>query len=73
MNRRGFLGALGAFAAAPAIGAVKPDAPPPPATTPPSVCRADGKAFIVGIATETVHVGDYVQIQTRGPATIHVR
>jgi hypothetical protein len=61
MNRRGFLGALGALAAAPVVGAAvedKPQAIP--------VKRADGTSYILGVAMQDVHVGDLVQIQTSG-------
>lgn len=37
------------------------------------ICRADGKAFILGVATESVCAGDFVQIQIQGPATIRVQ
>ena len=35
----------------------------------PHVRRAQGRAFIVGVATETVGAGDLVEIQIYGPAT----
>ena len=67
MNRRGFVGSLGAL-----LGATMRPAPKPePAALP--VERATGKRFIVGVATETVHAGDLVQIQTYGPASVNVR
>lgn len=79
MNRRGFLGAMGAFVAAPIVGV-------PPRTTarsapcgatveapaPLKVERANGCKFILGVATETVRAGDLVQIQTYGPATVRI-
>jgi hypothetical protein len=69
MNRRGFLGAVSAVFVAPAVGSTKLDAPATALLDPPlQVKRADGMRYIVGIATETVNAGDFVQIQTSGPA-----
>ncbi len=39
----------------------------------PRIERADGRRFIVGVATETVHAGDFVQIQTRGAVNVRVQ
>jgi hypothetical protein len=71
MQRRGFIGALAAVIAAPVVGAKSPQAVP--AKPPLRVMRADGHCAIIGIAMETVRVGDFVQIQTAGPATFNVR
>lgn len=78
MKRRGFIGAVATLIAAPVVGAAMPDRAmvDNPDThddgKPVRVMRADGKAFIVGVAMETVHVGDFVQIQTRGNVTANM-
>lgn len=77
MNRRGFFGLVGSVIAAPVLAKVT-DAPPPfieyAQNTPPPVFvqRANGQHFIVGVATETVQAGDFVQIQTAGHVTANL-
>lgn len=66
MNRRDFFGALGGFV----IGAGPTGPITPAANTPIPVQLANGSGFLVGVATETVHAGDFVQIQTYGPTTV---
>lgn len=69
MKRRHFIGAVSALFAAPAVASVTPVPAPPPI---PQVKRMDGCAFVLGVATETVHAGEFVQIQTRGPAQVKI-
>jgi len=75
MNRRGFLARLGgagvAVATAGRLGAQTPPVNTNPAG-PLRVERADGTRFILGVAVGTVHAGDFVQIQTYGPATANI-
>ena len=83
LSRRGFFGAIGAVAAAAAVPKV--EAPPAPdwrtlpsepvvvAPAPIRVERANGKAFILGVATEAVRKGDLVQIQTYGVSDVNTR
>jgi hypothetical protein len=73
MNRRGFLGTIGALGtaiAAPSVVSVRAQTPSVAAIP---IEPADGRRFVLGIATKTVHAGDFVQIQTYGPATVNVR
>jgi len=61
------IGAIG-VAAAPALIQREPSREDMP-----RVKRADGKAFLLGVAVETVRAGDIVQIQTHGEAMVNVR
>ena len=72
MNRRGFFGALPALAAGVAVPQMVRPKVEEYRENPLRVERANGKAFIVGVATETIQAGDFVQIQTHGPATAKV-
>lgn len=77
MDRRGFFGAFAKTAIGVAIpAAIVAQEPKPTAVryssgTAIPVARANGSQFIVGVATETVHAGDFVQIQTHGPVHTH--
>ncbi len=80
MNRRCFLASLAsvpvAVAVAPTVAAA-PVAEYAMNTTGsenwPRFERANGMMFVVGVATETVHAGDFVQVQTRGAVNVKVQ
>ena len=76
MDRRGFLGFV--MTAMSTSVMPSPDAAPDrrdriKLATLPLVSRADGKGYILGVAPETVHKGDLVQIQTWGPTTVRMK
>ena len=73
MKRRGFFGAIGGVAVAALAPKVRDVKPEPPKWELPRVRRANGKGFILGVATETVHAGDFVQIQTYGKAKVNTK
>ena len=75
MERRGFLALIGMSLSTAAIPstALVPDRRERLKAVLMPVCRANGCAYILGVATETVHAGDFVQIQVYGPASVNAR
>lgn len=73
MNRRTLFKRLAGATAMIAVGTAQSDVRGDNNPWAVPVKRADGRAFILGVATETVHAGDFVQIQTHGSATVNMR
>lgn len=74
MNRRGFLGLISVALSTAAVpsAALIPDRRQRLKAAAIPIARANGCAYVLGVATETVHAGDFVQIQVYGPALVNV-